>query len=128
MAYTQCVGIKEEGRWQNLNNSADPAYIDVKMRGGCGDQGEDVRVYYTMRVWVRQSGGQYYGRPTVNAFFRSWNGQKWVRADISTGGYVDQMWVRAETRNMRPQLHVFIKHKSLDLKPSSQSEYWFIKK
>jgi len=129
---TQCVGIKEEGRWRNLANNDDPAFIDVKMLGGCGDQvlnGESTgsSTRYTLRVWVRQSSGQFFGRPSVKAAYRSWNGKRWLQGNVPTGGYVDQMWLHAEDRDGRPQLHVVIKHQSLDSKPSSQSEYWCVK-
>jgi len=132
IAFTQCVGIKEEGRWRNLASNGDPLYIDVKMIGGCGDQvlngqqtGGDTR--YTIRAWVKQSTGKFYGRPTVKAVYRSWDGRRWLQGEVPTGGYVDQMWLRVEQRNGQPQLHVFIKHKSLDSKPDAQSEYWYVK-
>jgi hypothetical protein len=128
----QCAGIHEEGRWRNLTTTGEPSYIDVKMLGGCGDEvlngqetGSSTR--YTMRAWVRQSSGQYYGRPLVNAWYRSWKQQQWLRGDVPTGGYVDEMWLHVENRDNRPQLHVYIIHKSLDSKPSAQSEYWFAK-
>jgi hypothetical protein len=131
-AFSQCAGIAEEGRWRNLDNNGEPSYIDVKMLGGCGDEvlnGEQTAssVRYTMRVWVKQSTGKFYGRPTVNAVYRPWKGQQWLQGNVSTGGYQDQMWVRVEQRDSRSQLHVFIKHQSLDSKPSAQSEYWFVK-
>ncbi|HZD94136.1 MAG TPA: hypothetical protein VE133_07775 [Candidatus Sulfotelmatobacter sp.] len=132
IALGQCAGIHEEGRWRNLNNHGEPSYIDVKMIGGCGDQvlnGEQTgtSVHYTMRVWVRQSTGKFYGRPSVNAVYRPWKGQRWLQGNVYTGGYQDQMWIHVEERDARSQLHVFIKHQSLDSKPSSQSEYWFVK-
>jgi len=130
-AFTQCAGIKEEGRWRNLDKNGDPAFIDVKMTGGCGDQvlnGQETggTTRYTIRVWVRQSTGKFYGRPSVNAVYRSWNGRRWLQGNVSTGGYQDQMWLTVEQRNGQSQLHVFIKHKSLDSKPDAQSEYWFV--
>ena len=72
IALTQCAGISEEGRWRNLDNKGEPSYIGVKMHGVCGDQvlngvQTGSSPHYTMRVWVRQSTGQFYGRPTVNA-------------------------------------------------------------
>ena len=132
IALTQCAGIREEGRWHNLNNNGEPSYIDVKMLGGCGDQvlnGEQTgtSIHYTMRVWVRQSTGKFYGRPAVNAVYRPWKGQKWLQGNVPTGGYQDQMWMHVEERAGRSELHVFIKHQSLDSKPSAQSEYWFVK-
>src|SRR5262245_31970696 len=71
-AFTQCAGIKEEGRWRNLEKNGDPAFIDVKMTGGCGDQvlnGQETggATRYTIRVWVRQSTGKLSGRPPVKA-------------------------------------------------------------
>ena len=137
IALTQCAGISEEGRWRNLDNcnldnNGEPSYIDVKMLGGCGDQvlnGVETgsSPHYSMRVWVKQSTGKFYGRPTVNAEYRPWKGHRWLQGNVSTGGYQDQMWVHVEQRDGRSQLHVFIKHQSLDSKPSSQSEYWFVK-
>lgn len=131
-ALTQCAGISEEGRWRNLDNNGEPSYIDVNVLGGCGDQvlnggqtGSSPR--YTMRVWVKQSTGKFYGRPSVKAGYRLWKNQRWLQGNVPVGGYQDQMWMHAEQRDGRSQLHVFIKHQSLDSKPSSQSEYWFVK-
>ena len=131
-ALAQCAGIQEEGRWRNLDNKGEPSYIDVKMLGGCGDTApngvqEGTSVRYTMRVWVRQSTGKFYGRPTVTAAYRPWKHQEWLQGNVPTGGYKDEMWVHVEDRNGQSQLHVYIRHQSLDSKPSSQSEYWFVK-
>jgi hypothetical protein len=132
VAWTQCAGIREEGRWRNLDKSGDPAFLDIKMLGGCGDQvlngqqnGSDPR--YTMRAWVRQSTGKFYGRPTAKASYRLWKGKRWLQGNVSTGGYQDQMWALVEDHEGKSQLHVVITHKSLDSKPSAQSEYWFTK-
>lgn len=132
LSFAQCEGIKEEGRWRNLDKKGDPAYIDVKMTGGCGDEvlngaSTGSSTSYTMKVWIRQPSGQFYGRPTVKAFYRLWKREKWLRGNVYTGGYQDQMWLHVEERNGRPQLHVFIRHESLDSKPSAQSEYWYTK-
>src|ERR1051326_2620081 len=91
---TQCAGIKEEGRWHNLDNRGEPSYIDIKMVGGCGDQvlnGEQTgtSTRYTMRVWVKQSTGKFYGRPAVKAVYRPWKGYRWLQGNVSTGGYQD---------------------------------------
>ncbi len=130
IALAQCAGISEEGRWRNLDNTGEPSYIDVKTVGSCGDQvlnGAQTgsSLHYTMRVWVRQSTGKFYGRPTMKAVYRPWQGKQWLQSNVATGGYQDQMWARVEEHNGQRQLHVFIKHKSLDSKPSSQSEYWY---
>ena len=132
IALSQCAGISEEGRWRNLDDKGDPAYIDVKMLGGCGDQvlngvHTGSSPHYTIRVWVRQSTGKFYGRPAVNAVYKPWRGHRWLQGNVSTGGYQDQMWLLVEQRNGQSQLHVVIKHQSLDSKPSAQSEYWYVK-
>jgi len=125
IAFTQCVGISEEGLWRNVNNNGEPSYIYVKTLGGCpdnnGETGGPRR--YKMRVWVRQAPHQYYKRPYVDAAFRPWNRKRWLQGNVPTGGYQDQMWLLVEERDGRSQLHVYIKHKSLDSKPSTQSEY-----
>ena len=56
----QCAGIREEGRWRNLDAGGDPSYIDVKMHGGCGDEvlnGESTgsSPSYTIRDWYIKS-------------------------------------------------------------------------
>jgi hypothetical protein len=119
-----CAAPAEEGRWRNLTNTGEPSLIDVRMLG-CNDQGENGRIRYTMRAWVRQSSGQFYGRPTVDAEYRTWNAKRWMYGRIPTGGYVDHMWLRTENRDGQRQLHVLIKHESLDRKPSATSEFWF---
>jgi hypothetical protein len=127
IATVQCVSPSENGRWRNLDDKGEPAYIDVKMVG-CGDEvlnGEQTSTSYTVRVWVRQSTGKFYGRPTVRATYRAWKGEQWLYARVPTGGYQDHLWMRAVQRGGQSNLHVLIKHESLDSKPSSSSEYWF---
>lgn len=127
IASAMCVGKSEEGRWRNLDRNGDPAFIDVRMID-CGDQvlnGQQTSTRYSLKVWVRQSTGQCYGRPNVKATYRPWNGNQWLYGKVPTGGYQDHLWMRAVTRDGTPQLHVLIKHESLDSKPSSTSEYWF---
>lgn len=82
-----CAAPAEEGRWRNLTNTGEPSLIDVRMLG-CNDQGENGRIRYTMRAWVRQSSGQFYGRPTVDAEYRTWNAKRWMYGRIPTGGNV----------------------------------------
>lgn len=122
-----CVGVAEAGRWRNQNNTGEPAFIDVKMTD-CGDQvlnGQPTSTRYSMKLWVRQSSGKFYGRPPVNATFRPWNGKKWLYGRVPTGGYVDHVWMSVVQHEGQPQLHVLIKHESLDRKPSSTSQFWF---
>jgi hypothetical protein len=131
-AWAQCAGVSEEGHWRNLDNKGEPAFIYVTVVGGCGDQslnGEQTgsSVHYDMRVWVRQPTGKPYGRPTVKASYRPWKGRQWLQGNVYAGAYQDQMWVHVEERNRQSQLHVYIIHKSLDKRPSYQSEYWFVK-
>ena len=128
----QCAGVSEEGRWRNLEANGDPLFIDVKMTGGCGDEvlnGEQsgTSTRYSIRVWVKQSTGKLYGRPAVRAAYKTWNGKSWLRGDVYTGGYQDQMWLHVEPHDGKSQLRVLIRHQSLDSKPSSQTNYWFVK-
>ena len=129
-AWTQCAGISEEGQWRNLDKNGEPAFIYVKMIGGCGDQslnGEQTGsvVHYTMQVWVRQPTGKLDRRPPVKAAYRLWKAKEWLHGNVDAGVYQDQIWVHVEERNKQSQLHVYIIHKSLDKRPSYQSEYWF---
>jgi hypothetical protein len=128
VATAQCEAPSEVGRWRNLDGIGQPAYIDIKMVG-CGDQvlnGEQTSTsYYTLRVWTRQPTGKFYGRPTVKATYRAWKNQQWLFGRVPTGGYEDQMWMRVVQRGGQANLHVLIKHQSLDIKPSASSEYWF---
>ena len=128
-ATAQCEAPSEVGRWRNLDDKGEPAYIDIKMVG-CGDQvlnGEQTStsISYTLRVWVRQPTGKFHGRPTVKAAYRPWKNQQWLFGRVPTGGYEDQMWMRVVERGGQANLHVLIKHRSLDIKPSASSEYWF---
>ena len=84
---------------------------------------EDAR--YRLRAWVRQSDGNWYGRPSVDATWEQWQGKRWLVGSVSTGGYVDEIWTRAVQRDGKRMLHVYINHKSLDSKPSSTDEYWY---
>ena len=122
-----CAAPAEMGRWRNLAAKGDPAVLDLRMTD-CGDQslnGEQTQTRYSMRVWVLQSSGNYYGRPPVRAGVQSWKGKQWFVGRIPTGGYLDHVWARVEQRDGQRQLHVLIKHESLDSKPSASSEHWF---
>jgi hypothetical protein len=122
-----CAAPAELGRWRNLAAGADPAVVDLQMKG-CGDQvlnGVQTETRYSMRVWVRQSTGAFYGRPPVQAAMRSWQGRQWFFGRVPTGGYVDNIWARVDQKEGKRLLHVLIKHESLDRKPSASSEHWF---
>jgi hypothetical protein len=123
-----CVKMKEEGRWRNLDHGVtDPAYVDIRMIG-CGDQmlnGRPTETSYVVRVWVRQWSGEFYGRPQVNAAYRTWKGQRWLYARVPTGGYLDHLWLRTMDHQGQPHLRVLIEHESLDNKPDASSNYWF---
>src|SRR5262245_677630 len=72
----RCANPPEGGRWRNLNATGEPAFLDVRM-SSCGDQvlnGQQTSTNYKLKVWVRQSSGQFYGRPVVDAGYRNWNG------------------------------------------------------
>lgn len=128
VAHALCSSPPEGGRWRNVDpKGTDPAVIDVKMTQ-CGDQvlnGEQTETAYSLRVWVLQSSGQYYGRPSVRAAHKTWKNQKWMVGRVPTGGYVDNVWMQAVTSDGQRKLHVLIKHESLDSKPSATSEHWF---
>jgi len=129
IAWALCASPAEDGRWRNLDVNGDPFYIDVKMVN-CGDQilnGVQTSTSYAMRVWVKQSTGQLFGRPTVSATYQPWRGAQWLVGSVPVGGYLDHVWVRAVERDGQRQMHVLIKHESLDSKPSATSEYWFVR-
>lgn len=122
-----CAAPQELGRWRNIAPGASPAVLDLRM-ADCGDQvlnNVQTQTRYTMRAWVRQSDGNYYGRPTVKAGLRPWKGNQWFVGRVPTGGYVDDVWARVEQRDGQRMLHVLIRHESLDSKPSASSEHWF---
>jgi hypothetical protein len=126
-SHALCSAPDELGRWRNISSSGDPLVIDLHMVD-CGDQvlnGQQTETRYKMRVWVQQSTGQLYGRPSVKAGYRSWKGAQWLVGRVPTGGYVDNVWTRTESKDGKRMLHVLIKHESLDSKPSSTSEHWF---
>ena len=104
--------------WDNVkgptNTTDQPGRIDVRFTA-CGDTGGPTRL--GVRQWVYSS-REWYGRPIVQARdARDKQGRTSLRADVPTGGYVDQMWLRRNGNNMQ----VFINHKSLDSKPSASS-------
>jgi hypothetical protein len=126
-AHALCASPAEGGRWRNVDPKGDPAVLDVRMID-CGDQvlnGEQTDTRFRLRVWVPQSTGSLYGRPSVAANVRSWQGKRWMVGRVPTGGYVDNVWMNAVQSNGERRLHVLIKHESLDSKPSSTSEHWF---
>lgn len=122
-----CAAPAELGRWRNVAAGGEPLVIDLHMVD-CGDQvlnGTQTDTRYKMRVWVQQSSGSLYGRPSVKASYRAWKGAQWLVGRVPTGGYVDNVWARSDSRDGQRMLHVLIKHESLDRKPSSTSEHWF---
>ncbi|HYP07403.1 MAG TPA: hypothetical protein VER03_14315 [Bryobacteraceae bacterium] len=123
-AQAVCSTIREEGRWRNLDNQANPAYLDVKTFG-CDDTDSGEQTRYTLRCWSRLSDGKFFGREPVNAVYRVWNNKRWLVGKVYVGGYQDIVWMRAVDRGGEKHLHVLIKHKSLDRKPDAQSEFWY---
>ena len=125
-----CAGPKEGGRWWNKNTSGDPISVEVTL-DDCGDQvlnGEQTSTKYGVTVFVKRSDGSLYKRPKAKAAYRKSNGTQWLYARVPTGGYVDNMWLRTYNVDGQTQLRVFIRHESLDSKPSSTSDYWFTKR
>jgi hypothetical protein len=127
-SHALCASPAEAGRWRNIEpKETDPAFLDVRMTS-CGDQvlnGQQTETAYKLRVWIRQSSGQFYGRPSVAASYKTWKGQRWMMGRVPTGGYIDNVWMRSVQNNGQRQLHVLIRHESLDSKPSSTTEHWF---
>jgi hypothetical protein len=126
-AHALCAGSPELGRWRISVPNTNPELLDLRM-SSCGDQvlnGEQTQTRYRLRAWVRQSDGNWYGRPSVNATWRNWNGKRWLVGRVPTGGYVDAIWTRAEHRDGKRMLRVVINHESLDSKPSSTDAYWY---
>jgi hypothetical protein len=125
-----CAGPEEGGRWWNKDASGDPISIEVRL-DDCGDQvlnGQQTKTRYSLRVFVKQSSGQLYQRPKVDASYRVSKGIRWLYARVPTGGYVDNMWLRTQVLNGRKQLQVFILHESLDSKPNAKSNFWFVQR
>jgi hypothetical protein len=117
-----CASPQEGGRWWNQNAIGDPISLEVSL-DRCGE----ADAAYAMKVFVRQSSGSLYQRPKVKAFYRTSNGKRWLYAKVPTGGYVDHIWLRPSQVNGQPQLYAYIKHESLDSKPSAESKHWFVR-
>jgi hypothetical protein len=125
-----CAGPQEGGRWWNKNALGDPISVEVSL-DQCGDQvlnGVQTDTTYGMKVFVKQSHGTLYQRPKVRAVYRNSNGKRWLYAKVPTGGYVDHIWLRPANENSLEQLYVYIKHESLDSKPSAESKHYFVRR
>jgi hypothetical protein len=120
-ALASCESPAQEGRWRNNNSDANPTFIDMYGSGGYGSECPDL----TMRVWVKQSTGKFYGRPPVNMRAGAALGEKWLVGRVGTGGYIDNIWIREIKENGERKIRVLIVHESVDSKPSAQSEHSF---
>jgi hypothetical protein len=115
-AFAQCSS-PETGRWVNTKPGGDPEQIEVYF-AECGDTaGSETRM--AVKAFVRQSSGGLYQRAPVKASYVVEKGTRWLLAKVPTGGYVDKMWMRVVHRDNQTILKVFIKHESLDSKPSA---------
>jgi hypothetical protein len=114
-ALAQCSS-PETGRW--VKPGGDPEQIEVYF-AECGDTaGAQTRM--GVKVFVRQSSGSLYQRAPVKASYVVDKGTRWLLAKVPTGGYVDKMWMRVvHGRDNQTILKVFVKHESLDSKPSA---------
>jgi hypothetical protein len=124
-----CAGPQEGGRWWNKNALGDPVSLEVSL-DRCGDQvlnGQQTETTYGLKAFVRQANGNLYQRPKVRAIYRNSNGKRWLYAKVPTGGYMDHVWLRPSNENGQAQLYVYIKHESLDSKPSAESKHWFVR-
>jgi len=123
-----CAGPKEGGRWWNTNPAGDPISVEVTL-DDCGDQvlnGQQTETKYGLKVFVKQSDGKLFQRSKVRATYRtSKDGKRWLYAEVPTGGYLDHLWLRTSLVNGQTQLYAYIKHESLDSKPSAESKLWF---
>ncbi|MEO8004710.1 MAG: hypothetical protein ABI771_07380 [Betaproteobacteria bacterium] len=127
LAAALCAAPPESGRWQNMDDAGDPYRIVITL-DDCGDQvlnGQQTQSRLGLRAWVKQSSGQLYGRPKVQARYVVDKGKRWLFAKVPTGGYVDNIWARRDDRGGAKQLYVFIRHKSLDSKPDAESKLRF---
>jgi hypothetical protein len=116
-AFAQCSS-PDAGRWVSTKPGGDPEQIEVYF-ASCGDTaGAETRM--GVKVFVRQSSGGLYQRAPVRAGYVVDKGTRWLLAKVPTGGYVDKMWMRVVNgRDNQSVLKVFIKHESLDSKPSA---------
>ena len=105
------------GKWTDRGGQGrDPASFDVVFTG-CGDTNFET-TSYGVTVWS-WSNNSWYARPRVRAEYkRDRSGKMWLRADVPTGGYLEQLYI--PKMSTRPsQLRVFIRWKSLDSKPDA---------
>jgi hypothetical protein len=112
------------GGWRNTAMKTGPGFMRIRF-SSCGDTSGAV-TSFAVQPYVLQSTGKWFQRPTVKGrMVRDKQGQSWLRADVPTGGYVDEMWIR---NNGNDALRVFIKHRSLDIKPHAQSWHDFTRR
>jgi hypothetical protein len=112
------------GKWTDRGGPGrEPASFDIYFTG-CGDTPSE-STSYGVRVWAWRSDGTWYGRPPVRGEYRqATDGQTWFRADVPTGGYLEQLFIR----QVGPRLRVFIRWKSLDSKPDATEKRTFSKR
>src|SRR6266545_2353443 len=107
------------GRWgpnAQAQANSDPGFIDISFIS-CGDTNTQPDTTFGVKVWIKQSSGQWFGRRRERANFVNSSGHRWLLAKVATGGYQDHMFMRVESG----ELVVFIKHKSLDSKPDASN-------
>jgi len=119
-ALAQCSS-PDAGRWINTAHGGDPEQIEIYF-AQCGDTAGTV-TRMGVKVFVRQSSGGLYQRPPVNLSNVTDKNVRWLFAKVPTGGYVDKMWMRRIRKDNQEYLRVFIKHESLDSKPSATDWY-----
>lgn len=129
VANAQCAGPKEGGKWWNASPKGDPISLEVSL-DSCSDQVLNGQpsggpVTYGVKAFVLQSSGNLYQRPKVKATYQKLDGRTWLFASVPTGGYVDRIWMRRDDAGGQERLYVYIKHESLDSKPSAESRYTY---
>jgi hypothetical protein len=125
-----CAAPDEGGKWWNTNSAVDPIAVEVVLIH-CGDMvlnDQEAGTSYGLKIFIKQSNGTLYQKPEVKAKYVKDKGKLLLYAEVPTGGYLDQMWLRTEVVDKKENLKrliVYINHKSLDGKPSSGSWLWF---
>jgi hypothetical protein len=123
-ALAQCSS-PDAGRWINTKPGGDPEQLEVYFAQCGGDT--DGPSQLGLKAFVRQSSGNLHQRRPVEAHYVTDKGVRWLFAKVPTGGYVDNIWMRRVRVNGQVTLKVFIRHESLDSKPSAEDWYYYRK-
>lgn len=113
------------GGWQKTGGESGPDFLRIRF-SSCGDTPDTITTI-AVEPWVWRSDRTWFERPTVQGdFVQDQTGRSWLRADVPTGGYVDEMWIRNDGGN--DALQVYIRHRSLSQNPDAESWNDFIRR